>query len=179
MQRCLGNARSRLYFIQPYRRAARHDKSGRVGRAARHDRGGREEVALPSGRACHFERSREISRATFQIRYILIIASPSHGEVATRVSVWSERSIFNNLYHNGADKVRAISRNRKVAFHEKANAFSFNARASVHFTPRQRHIRDASTTRAHALIVTHLFGALLGMTRVGGPPLRMGRWPHA
>lgn len=50
-------------------------------------------------------------------------------------SMRTERSIFNNLYHNGADKVRAISRNRKVAFHEKANAFSFNARASVHLMP--------------------------------------------
>ena len=62
-----------------------------------------------------------------------------HGEVSERESAWTEGATFNNLNHNGADKVRAISRNRKVAFHEKANAFSFNARASVHFTPRQRH----------------------------------------
>ena len=55
--------------------------------------------------------------------------------MSERESARTERSIFNNLYHNGADKVRAISRNRKVAFHEKANAFSFNARASVHLMP--------------------------------------------
>ncbi len=48
-QRYLGNARSRSYRTQPYRRAARHDMVVGLG-------------APPLlGRVCHFERSREIS----------------------------------------------------------------------------------------------------------------------
>ena len=55
-------------------------------------RGGQRLCDCTLERACHFERSREISSVPFQIHLFRNMASPSHGEVATRVSAWSERS---------------------------------------------------------------------------------------
>ena len=117
----------------------------------------RSEWRTSPDRACHFDRSTrsvrsgEISPATFQIHSNRNIASPSYGVVPAR-GPRGRRGRKNEERPLSRQQVAASSPYRRGATAWRC-----------HVCPSLSQ-RDASATRALALLAPNLFGALLGMT---------------